>query len=82
MAVFVYGTLMSSDLFLAVAGGQAADPVPAQLDGYTRKSVAGNVVPFIVADDQAQIAGLLWSDLDADQIARLDLYERAFGYWT
>ena len=82
MAVFVYGTLMSSDLFIAVAGGQTSGPIPAQLDGYSRKSVAQNVVPFITPDDQSQIAGLLWSDLNPDQIARLDLYERAFGYWT
>ncbi|WP_394177712.1 gamma-glutamylcyclotransferase [Yoonia maritima] len=82
MNLFVYGTLMSPDLFQAVAGGAVADPVAAQLRGFARRLVAGNVVPFIEAALGEQVEGVVWRNLTAEQIARLNLYERAFGYNT
>lgn len=64
----------------AVAGGVCDDPVPATLEGYRVGSVANDVVPFIEVAVDCDAVGLLFNDLAADQMARLDAYEGAFGF--
>ncbi len=80
MDLFVYGTLMSATLMEAVAGPGNLEARSATLRGYRRHPLRDNVVPFIVADAGATTDGTLWTDLTDQQIARLDVYERAFGY--
>ena len=64
----------------AVAGGTVQSYFPAQLEGYGVYRVADNVVPFIAAHDGAMGQGCVYEGLDAVQMARLNLYEGAFGY--
>lgn len=71
---------MSHGLMAAVAGPGSFDPVPAVLDGYAVRPVPDNVVPLIVATEGSRAEGVIWRDLDAAQVARLDAYEGAFGY--
>jgi nudix-type nucleoside diphosphatase (YffH/AdpP family) len=80
MDLFVYGTLRSLDLMAAVSGGPARSSVPAQLSGYGVFPVNGNVVPFIAPQDGATAQGLIFEDLDDQQMSHLNLYEGAFGY--
>lgn len=80
MDLFVYGTLRAAALMEAVAGAGAQSAAPATLADYAVLPLAGNVVPFIRAQPGATAPGVLWGGLDAAQIARLDLYEGAFGY--
>lgn len=80
MDIFTYGTLRSPALMAAVAGPGQMTPVPAQLPGYAVHPVKGDIVPLIRARADAAASGVIWSDLSAAQIARLDLYESPFGY--
>ncbi|HEV8037010.1 NUDIX domain-containing protein [Yoonia sp.] len=80
MDLFVYGTLRSHDLMAAVSGGPARGTVPAELAGYGVFPLGGNVVPFIAPQVGATAQGLVYEGLDDRQMARLDLYEGAFGY--
>lgn len=80
MDLFVYGTLRSHALMAAVAGDGPLDPVDATLPDYDVFPVAGNVVPFIAPVASGSAEGLLWQNLTAAQIARLNAYEGAFGY--
>jgi nudix-type nucleoside diphosphatase (YffH/AdpP family) len=80
MDLFIYGTLRSAALMQAVAGGVLPASIPATLDGYRVGSVANDVVPFIEVAAGYQAAGLLFIDLSADQMARLDVYEGAFDF--
>jgi nudix-type nucleoside diphosphatase (YffH/AdpP family) len=80
MDLFVYGTLRSHDLMAAVSGGPARRSVPAQLRGYGVFPVDGNVVPFIASQEGATAQGLVFENLDDQQMSRLNLYEGAFGY--
>ncbi|SFR38618.1 nudix-type nucleoside diphosphatase, YffH/AdpP family [Yoonia tamlensis] len=82
MDIFVYGTLMSAPLFAAVAGGESCKSTQANLQGYARYRMAENVVPFIAPAPDQRVEGFIYHAVDAAQIARLDLYERAFGYTT
>ncbi|KQB97959.1 hypothetical protein AL073_03320 [Loktanella sp. 1ANDIMAR09] len=80
MDLFVYGTLRSQDLMTAVCGGPVRAAVPADLPDYGVFPVDGNVVPFIAPQRGARAQGLVYEGLDDQQMARLDLYEGAFGY--
>lgn len=80
MDLFVYGTLQSPALMSAVAGGDLTAPAPARLDGFRLHRHRSDVVPAIVTDDAAHCVGVVWRGLTDAQRARLDLYERAFGY--
>jgi ADP-ribose pyrophosphatase len=80
MDLFVYGTLTSHSLMAAVAGPGSMMPMPSQLHDYVVYPLAGNVVPFIAPTAGRQAEGLVWQDLSAAQMSRLDAYEGAFGY--
>lgn len=80
MDLFVYGTLQSQGLMSAVAGRAARQGLRARLHGYGVYPVKDNVVPFIAAQDGAVAEGLVYEDVSAAEMARLDLYEGAFGY--
>jgi len=80
MDLFVYGTLRSPDLMAAVSGGAVRAGLPAQLAGYGVFPVQGNVVPFIATQIGGLAEGVIFADLNSQQMARLNLYEGAFGY--
>jgi len=64
----------------AVAGPGTFNPMPATLSNYAVFPLDGNVVPFIAPQPGGVATGILWQGLSADQMARLDAYEGAFGY--
>ncbi|MDB9838607.1 NUDIX domain-containing protein [bacterium] len=80
MQIFVYGTLQSAALRLAVAGGAPLAVSAARLDGYGVLPVAGNVVPLIRAKAGSVTDGAVLTGITEAQLARLDAYEGAFGY--
>ncbi|WP_386682075.1 NUDIX domain-containing protein [Loktanella sp. R86503] len=79
MNIFVYGTLRDEALRMAVAG-TAGDVAPATLTGYSVRPAVGDVAPMIAPDANGQAQGLLLRNLTAEQIARLTLFEDAYGY--
>lgn len=80
MDLFVYGTLQSTALMQAVAGETCPASVPARLPGYALHQKSDDVVPYIQPDAEAVVDGLIYKGLTSEQMARLDLYEGAFGY--
>lgn len=66
--VFVYGTLRHAPLRWVIYG-RSGDPEPARLPGYRREGLD------ITRDAGASVEGLLLR-VDADELARLDRYER------
>lgn len=80
MRLFVYGTLRHPKLMAAAAGGHVAAPIPARLPGYAVSRLANDVVPMIARADAAVAEGCIYPGLTDAQVARLDLFEGAFGY--
>lgn len=80
MQLFVYGTLRSDALMTAVAGEGTQERYQATLADFAVLPVAGDAVPLIRSSPGAVANGVVWSGLSDVQIARLDLYEGAFGY--
>jgi len=77
--LFVYGTLRDAALRAAVAG-DAGSVTPAMLRGYAVRPVVDDVIPMIAAAQDAVATGFVWNGLTSEQVARLALYEGAFGY--
>lgn len=80
MNLFVYGTLQHSELMTAVAGAGDDISKPAQLTDFVVERLDGDVVPLIRAMPSSFVDGVLFVGLSNSQIARLDLFEGAFGY--
>ncbi|WP_341365961.1 gamma-glutamylcyclotransferase [Yoonia sp. BS5-3] len=78
--LFVYGTLQSPALMQAVAGGAIPKPIAATLPEYSLRTLRDYVVPCLVSDPSGCVEGVVFRGLTPDQIARLDLYEGAWGY--
>ena len=81
MDLFVYGTLQNEQLMQAVAGDGVLRSSPATLEGYSVLRLTGDVVPKITPGSDKVARGLLFQNLSEAQIARLDLFEGAFGYF-
>ncbi|MEM8536757.1 MAG: NUDIX domain-containing protein, partial [Pseudomonadota bacterium] len=64
----------------SVSGPGSLDATVAILPKHRVCTVAGHVVPALFPDPQATAEGTLWRDLSPDQVARITLYEGAFGY--
>ena len=79
MDLFVYGTLRDPDLMAAVAGPGPLNPSQAALPDYQVRPLSGTEVPLI-EPGLGPAKGVLWSGLNEAQVARLNLYEAAFGY--
>jgi gamma-glutamylcyclotransferase (GGCT)/AIG2-like uncharacterized protein YtfP len=88
MHLFTYGTLMFPEVWKTVVGKEFPT-VPAALPGYQIFRVAGAVFPGIVAIASSPVSpfppppsppvpGLVYLDLDAATIARLDRFEDDF----
>ena len=72
--LFTYGSLMCSDIMLSVAGA-CREVGPAVLSGYTRFRVKGEVYPAVVPREDATVEGVLYDEIDARALARLDAFE-------
>ncbi len=69
--LFSYGTLTRRDIQLRILCRVCA-AVEASLDGY---AVKRGTWPYLVAQKDGVIHGMLLTDLTADELARLDIYE-------
>jgi gamma-glutamylcyclotransferase (GGCT)/AIG2-like uncharacterized protein YtfP len=73
-AVFTYGSLMFPEVWQRVVrGSYGFAPVVAQ--GYRRFAVQGYLYPGMIAQAGAHVAGLVYFDVDAADLARLDAFE-------
>jgi gamma-glutamylcyclotransferase (GGCT)/AIG2-like uncharacterized protein YtfP len=72
--LFVYGTLMYRDVFRRVVRGRYRQSI-AVLDGYRRKSIRGEDYPGIVNDPDGTVEGIVWFEVSASDILRLDEFE-------
>lgn len=73
-ALFAYGTLLYAEVLRAVTG--AAPPaVPAVLEGFVRRCVAGEVFPAVVELQGSRVEGLLYAPLAPGAWRRLDRFE-------
>lgn len=75
MNLFAYGTLQVPAVMERVAGGPVAAPEPAVLTGYRRFLLRDKTYPGIVETAEATVAGMLFRDLTAEVVRRLDAFE-------
>lgn len=75
--VFAYGTLMIPQVMQMVTGHQFVCE-PALLPGYARYGLRGETYPALVPEAVRATDGVLWRDVDAESLARLDAFE---GDW-
>ncbi len=79
MRTFLYGTLRDAELRRIVLG-ERVEAESALLPGFAVRSARDGDWPTIVEDSRAEAPGLLAPPLGEAAAARLDWYERAFGY--
>jgi gamma-glutamylcyclotransferase (GGCT)/AIG2-like uncharacterized protein YtfP len=72
--VFTYGTLLFPEVMDAVAGRTFVQ-MRATLAGFTRVCVRGAVYPAAREEAGGRIAGLLYLEVDAASLGRLDRFE-------
>lgn len=80
MDLFVYGTLQSTDLMQAVAGGAVSEAQSARLPDHAVLRLKDHVVPLIRPSAGVEAAGVVFAGLTEKQVVQLDLFEGAFGY--
>ncbi len=74
--VFTYGSLMFAEVWGRVVHG-AYGAVAARLVGHRRHEVRGQTYPGMIACDGAAVEGVLYLDVAADDLERLDRFEGA-----
>lgn len=72
--VFTYGSLMFPEVWQRVVHGHYASQ-SARIDGHQRYAVSGDTYPGIVIQAGASVAGLLYRDIEAADLATLDHFE-------
>jgi gamma-glutamylcyclotransferase (GGCT)/AIG2-like uncharacterized protein YtfP len=72
--VFTYGSLMFDTVWQRVVRGQYRSAA-ATLDGHVRLVVDGETYPGMIARAGSQVAGVLYFDVDAADLAALDYFE-------
>lgn len=78
MEIFTYGTLMFNEVWSRVVKGNYLS-TRTTLQGYSRKTVKGQVYPVIVADEKAPgIDGVLYQQVTKEDVDRLDDFEGDF----
>ena len=80
MTIFIYGTLRYQPLFTLVSGAPWGRAEVAILGDMAVLKSRNGPWPAIVPQQGGHVGGLLLHDLTAEQLARLDAYERPFGY--
>jgi gamma-glutamylcyclotransferase (GGCT)/AIG2-like uncharacterized protein YtfP len=75
MNLFAYGTLMFPAIWLRIVGREFLAQ-PASVAGFAVYRVAGGVYPvMIAAEPSSRVEGLVFRDVDAVMLRRLDEYE-------
>jgi gamma-glutamylcyclotransferase (GGCT)/AIG2-like uncharacterized protein YtfP len=72
--VFTYGSLMFPEVWTLVVAG-AYRSIAATADDHARHAVAGQDYPGMVARAGGRVAGVLYLDVSAEDVARLDHFE-------
>lgn len=73
--IFTYGSLMFDRVWSRIVSGHYT-ALPATLHGYQRLAVKGEEYPVAIpASPAASIAGILYHDVNAADLARLDDFE-------
>ena len=72
--VFTYGSLMFPQVWERVVRGRYRS-VRATLDGFARYAILGETYPGMVPETGAQVEGVLYFDVDKDDLAALDAFE-------
>lgn len=72
--VFTYGSLMFFEVWTRVVEGDYRS-MRAHLDGHARFEVREQTYPGMVAQQNSQVEGVLYLDVDAADLARLDHFE-------
>ena len=72
--IFTYGSLMFADVWKPLVVGRYRSE-PATLLDYRRFSVPGVSYPGIIAAPGQRVAGLLYLDVAAEDVTRLDAFE-------
>ncbi|GHT91687.1 hypothetical protein FACS1894116_00650 [Betaproteobacteria bacterium] len=71
---FTYGSLMYEPIMSAICASKCAG-VPATLPGYRRHPIRDEDYPAMVPDAAASVSGILYRDLPAAALTRLDAFE-------
>jgi gamma-glutamylcyclotransferase (GGCT)/AIG2-like uncharacterized protein YtfP len=74
MNLFTYGTLMDPEVWARVARVESVSR-PAVLQGYEARRLRGVAWPGLVAAPGVSTRGLLYLNVSAEAMARLDAYE-------
>ena len=74
MHIFTYGSLMFPQVWQHVVRGTYRS-APASLAGHARYAIVGETYPGIIAQEGAQVAGVLYFDVAAQDVAALDAFE-------
>ena len=77
MDLFAYGTLMDADVWSHVAQ-EKCESRPAVLHGYEARRLRGVTFPGLVECGGGITPGLVYHDVSAAALARLDAYEDDF----
>ncbi|WP_255580638.1 gamma-glutamylcyclotransferase family protein [Desulfopila sp. IMCC35006] len=72
--LFTYGSLMCSDIMYRVAGCKTGF-TQASLYNFFRSKIAGREYPGIIPQQGAMVPGVLYFDISAEALERLDIFE-------
>ena len=72
--IFVYGTLLVPAVMEAVTGKNFTFE-PATLPGYARSRIRGQIFPGITRDENQDVKGINYVDVDEKSLRRLDAFE-------
>lgn len=76
MHIFTYGSLMFPEIWQRVVRGDYHS-APATAQGYARYALADDTYPGMIASPNAAVEGVLYFDVDAQDIVALDAFEGA-----
>ena len=74
MHIFTYGSLMFPQIWQRVVRGNYRS-APATAPGYARYALADDTYPGMIARPQTTVEGVLYFDVDAQDVAALDAFE-------
>lgn len=77
MNVFTYGSLMFPEVWRRVTGGSLVGQ-PARLREFEARAIRGQTYPALVFIPGAMTEGVVYSGVDAEAVARLDVFEGNF----
>lgn len=74
MHIFTYGSLMFPEIWQRVVRGDYRS-APAVAQGYARYALADDTYPGMIVSEKASVEGVLYFDVDAQDVAALDVFE-------